>query len=118
MTQTPTAIETFLAPLARLAARHPEILGEVVWGDSAGWQAQDDAAELLDAEEIAFYAEGLLAEGFALHWQALAEASEPEDPIRVILKFWQPPATPPPLAKPADWLVMASGHWDAPAPCP
>ena len=110
-------IQTFLSPLARLAARFPDVEGAVVWGDASGWQVQDDATELLDAEEIAFYAEGLLMEGFGLIWQAMAEADAPKEPDHVLLMFWQGPASPPPPPPaPAGWVVMAEGRHDATGP--
>ena len=66
--------QAFLAPLRRLAARHPGIEGQVLWAAEVadGWAVQDDTAEMLDAEEIPFYVEGLLMEGFGLLWQAMA----------------------------------------------
>ena len=66
----PTAIEAFLAPLVELARKMPEIEALVFWGDEGIWPA--DPAEALESEEIAFYAEGLLLEGFHLVWQILA----------------------------------------------
>ncbi len=108
-------IETFLAPLARLAARNPDLEGVVVWGDANGWEAQDDTTELLDAEEIAFYAEGLLTEGFSMIWQAMAEAEMPTLPDHVLMLFWQGPgAPPPPPPAPPGWLVMAQDRHDGP----
>lgn len=106
-----TDIATFLLPLAKLAAKHPDVEGAVVWGDAEGWDIQDDATELLDAEEIAFYAEGLLQEGFGMIWQAMAETDSPKEPDHILLMFWQGSALPPP--DPATgWLVMAEGRWD------
>lgn len=110
MAKTLTPIETFLAPLARLAARHPDVEGAVIWGDATGWQAQDDTTELLDAEEIAFYAEGLLMEGFGMIWQALAEVGTPKEPDHILLFFWQGDAPPaPPAAE--GWTIIATGTW-------
>lgn len=107
---TDTALETFLAPLARLAAKHPDIEGAVVWAEGDAWQPQDDTTELLDAEEIAFYAEGLLLEGFNLVWQAIAALDHPKTPDEIVLMFWQ--GTAPPLpAPPPDCLIMAQGTW-------
>jgi hypothetical protein len=110
--------EAFLAPLARLTARHPGLEGEVLWaaevteGEDAGWQVQDDATEMLDAEEIAFYAEGLMMEGFGLLWQAMAEAGT-TSPDHILLMVWEPGATPPPAPEAAEgWAILASGRWD------
>ncbi len=60
----PDAFQAFLAPLKRLAARNPGIEGQVLWAAEVedGWQVQDDTADMLDAEEIPFYVEGLLVE--------------------------------------------------------
>ena len=105
--------EAFLAPLARLAARHPALEGQVLWAGAEGWQVQDDMAELLDSEEIPFYVEGLLMEGFGLLWQAMAEAgpAKPE-PDHVLLMVWEPGQTPPPDPEPAPgWKVLAQGRW-------
>lgn len=108
-----TAIETFLAPLAKLTARFPDIEGAVIWADGDGWQAQDDQTELLDAEEVAFYAEGLLMEGFGMIWLAMAEADSPQAPDHVLLMFWQGSAPPPP-GPPEGWVVHSRGVWMAP----
>ena len=113
MTQTPpkTPLDAFLAPLARLAAKYPAVEGAVVWADGDDWQAQDDTTELLDAEEIAFYAEGLLVEGFSLIWQAYAATERPKEPDNILLMFWQTGSAPP-LPDPQDgWVVMAQGAW-------
>ena len=105
-----TPLEAFLAPLARLAARYPDVEGAVVWAEGDIWQAQDDTTEHLDAEEIAFYAEGLLVEGFSLIWQAFAATETPKEPEHVVLMFWQGTAPPPP-GPPEGWVVMAQGTW-------
>ena len=109
MTQTP--IEDFLAPLARLAARFPDVEGAVLWGGADGWEVQDDTTELLDAEEIAFYAEGLLMEGFGMIWQAVADEGTPKVPDHILLMFWQGRAPAPPPAPEAGWVVLAQGAW-------
>ncbi len=108
-----TPIESFLAPLAKLGLRYPDIEGAVIWADGDQWQPQDDQTELLDAEEIAFYAEGLLQEGFGMIWQAMADTDAPKEPAHVVLMFWQ--GTAPPLPDPpAGWLVLSQGAWSAP----
>ena len=97
-----TPLETFLAPLARLAAKYPDVEGAVVWAEGDDWQAQDDTTEHLDAEEI--------VEGFSLIWQAFAATETPKEPEHVVLMFWQGTAPPPP-GPPEGWVVMAQGTW-------
>ena len=114
MTDAPNP-EVFLAPLARLAARHPGIEGQVLWAAEGedGWQVQDDTAEMLDAEEIPFYVEGLLMEGFGLLWQAMAEAGDTA-PDHILLMVWEHSANPPAAPEPADgWVILSSGRWNA-----
>jgi hypothetical protein len=115
MAKTLSPIESFLAPLAKLAAKNPEIEGEVIWANGTDWDAQDDDAEMLDAEEIAFYAEGLLVEGFHLHWQVLAETEQPKTPVHARLFFWQSGGAENPAPEapaPEEGLtVVASGTW-------
>ena len=103
----PTPEESFVAPLAALARRRPEIEGLVFWAQD-GW---DEApTEVLDSEEIAFYAEGLLDEGFRLDWRILAAADAPTRPDHVQLWLWEEGAAPPP--PPAEgWVVLDRGLW-------
>lgn len=100
-----TPIETFLAPLAKLAAQDPDIEGHVFWAAEGIWS--DEPSEALESEEIAFYAEGLLIEGFHLIWQAIGT---PEDGAEAILIYvWQGDVTAPP-----DYgAVLFSGTWPA-----
>ena len=108
------ALDAFLAPLARLAARHPGIEGQVLWaaGVDDGWQVQDDTAEMLDAEEIPFYVEGLLMEGFGLLWQAIAGVGDTA-PDHILLMVWEQGAAPPPAPEAAEgWAILSSGRWD------
>lgn len=109
MAKTLSPIETFLAPLTKLVAKHPDLEGEVIWADGQGWQAQDDAEGLLDAEEIPFYAEGLLIDGFCMQWQSLADTDAPKDPAQIRLFFWQGAATPP--APEPGLTLLATGTW-------
>ncbi len=91
--KTMTPIEAFLAALVALALEAPELEGQVLWHRDGQWS--DASGEMLEAEEIAFYAEGLLMEGFGLHWDQL---NSPVGGIGVIrLCFWQgqAPALPP-----------------------
>ncbi|MFN7223227.1 MAG: hypothetical protein ACK4MS_04360 [Paracoccaceae bacterium] len=79
--------EAFLDPLSRIATRHPDIEAYVLWHKDGIWS--DANGETLEAEEITFYAEGLLMEGFGMAWDHLTSA-EFGDHIR--LCFWQGPA--------------------------
>jgi hypothetical protein len=114
------AIQAFLAPLKRLAARHPGIEGQVLWAAEVddGWQVQDDTADMLDAEEIPFYIEGLMVEGFGLIWQVMAEAAEGRrDPDHVLVMVWETGTPPPPAPTPAEgWVLLDSGRWDGAPP--
>ena len=74
MAKVETPVEAFLAPLARIARKHPEIEGLVFWGGE-GWDPAP--SEALEAEEIAFYAEGLLLDGFHMDWALVAEGEAP-----------------------------------------
>jgi hypothetical protein len=105
----PTPAQTFLAPLARLAQRAPGIEGLVFW-ESDGWPA--GPAEQLEAEEIAFYAEGLLDEGFRLDWRIMAAADAPSRSDHVQLWLWEEGAAPPPPPG-GDWVVLDRGVWPA-----
>lgn len=104
-----TPIEAFLAPVAALALGSPEIEGQVLWYRDGQWS--DGAGEMLEAEEIAFYAEGLLLEGFSLQWDHLFSPIGNVDLIR--LCFWQGAAqvVPPP---PASWQVRQTERYVAP----
>ena len=82
-------IETFLVPLTKLALKYPEVEAEVIWANGLEWEPQQGTDALLEAEEIPFYAEGLLLEGFQMHYQILADTDAPKDPAHVRLFFWQ-----------------------------
>jgi hypothetical protein len=110
MAKALTAIETFLAPLAKIALKHPDLEGEVIWANGTDWQAQDDTEGLLDAEEVPFYAEGLLLEGFAMQWQVLAEADSPKDPVHIRLFFWESGQATPPAPEPG-LCLFAFATW-------
>jgi hypothetical protein len=103
-----TPIEAFLAPVAALALGSPDLEGQVLWYRDGQWS--DGAGEMLEAEEIAFYAEGLLLEGFSLHWDHLSSPVLGMELIR--LCFWQGEAAmvPPP---PAGWQVQAQDRFTA-----
>ncbi|OYX25956.1 MAG: hypothetical protein B7Z10_04620 [Rhodobacterales bacterium 32-66-7] len=105
----PTPIETCLAPIAKLALKQPEIEALVFWGSPDGWP--DTPSEALESEEITFYAEGLMEDGFHLAWTIVALAEMPSQPDHIRLQVWQDAAPPPPL--PAGWVAVATGRWTA-----
>ena len=107
MAKTLTPVEAFLAPLARIARQYAWIEGLVFWGTSAGWG--DSPSEALEAEEVAFYAEGLLEDGFQMHWALVAEIGD--DPGHLRLCFWQDGDPPPGL--PPGWRALEQGRWTA-----
>ncbi len=107
MPKPQTPIEAFLAPLARHARRQPDLEGLVFWGGADGWYASP--SETLEAEEIAFYAEGLLLDGFRMHWALMALAEAPERPDHLRLCFWQDDSPAPAL--PQGWVALESAVW-------
>jgi hypothetical protein len=113
MAPTLTPHQSFLAPLAKLTLRHPDLEGQAIWWEDGIWQAQDDDEAMIDGEEIAFYAEGLLDEGFGLHWQVLAEEDSPKDPLLVRLFLWQPGEMPKVPSPDPGWCVLAEARTEA-----
>ena len=103
----PTPIEQFLDPLARLARSQPEVEALVFWGGAEGWDTTP--SEALEAEEIAFYAEGLLIDGFRMRWWLVAPPDTPDLADHLRLAFWQDDSAPPVL--PAGWVALAGGVW-------
>ncbi|WP_431298116.1 hypothetical protein [Tabrizicola sp. BL-A-41-H6] len=104
----PTPIEAFLAPLAALALKQSDIEALVFWGGDGGWDTAP--SEALESEEIAFYAEGLLQDGFHMVWTVVALAETPALADHVRLQFWQDDA-PPPEGLPEGWVAVAAGRW-------
>lgn len=113
MARTLTPHQTFLAPLNKLTLRHLDLEGQAIWWEDEGWFAQDEAEEMIDAEEIGYYAEGLLAEGFGLHWQVFAESEAPNDPVLVRLFLWQTGADPQPPLPDEGWQIVAEARHPA-----
>ncbi len=103
----PTPIEAFLAPLARITRKSPLIEGLVFWGDADGWG--NSPSEALEAEEVVFYAEGLLIDGFHMDWALIEDAAGLTRDLR--LCFWQEGDAPP---SPIEWTVLEQGRWIAP----
>jgi hypothetical protein len=99
--------------LDKLTLRHPDLEGQAIWWEDGFWQAQDDDEAMIDGEEIAFYAEGLLDEGFGLHWQVLAEEDAPKDPLLVRLFLWQAGETPKVPSPDQGWRVLAEARTEA-----
>lgn len=77
-------LETALQQLAHVAQKQKDIEATVLWHGPDGWS--DATGETLEAEEIAFYAEGLLLEGFSLAWDHI---DEPGLGDHIRLCFWQ-----------------------------
>ena len=91
-----------LRPLAALAIRYPHLEGQVVWLEDGAFTFQEAEELGLDPEEIAFYAEGVLVEGFHLAWALLADVDAPTDPLILQLTCAEGAAPPiPPL--PEGW---------------
>jgi hypothetical protein len=107
----PAPIETFLAPLARIVHKWPEIEGLVFWHGAEGWGTSP--SEALEAEEITFYAEGLLEDGFHMDWTLVAAGPAGTKPDHLRLCFWQA-ADPAPAPFPG-WTVLEHGRWLAEA---
>ncbi|MFZ1468533.1 MAG: hypothetical protein WAT09_06095 [Paracoccaceae bacterium] len=101
--------QAYLAPLARLALQDPAIEALVFW-EADGWA--DTPVESLEAEEMEFYAEGVLDEGFHLDWRIVATPDAPGTPDHVRLYLWEEGAAPPPEPGP-DWPLIARAVWPA-----
>ena len=100
-----------LLPLATLVRRHPDVEAQVLWASGATWEVQDDQDEMMDGEEIPYYAEGLLMEGFGMEWLALGEGTQAEV---LLLMVWEPGVTPPePPEAEEGWQILAQGRIDA-----
>ena len=108
----PTPAQAFLEPVARLALRDPGIEGLVFWHDG-GWP--DEPSEELEAEEIAFYAEGLLVEGFRLEYRIVGTPDAPDAPDHVQIFVWEASGHRPPESGP-DWPLIRGAVWDGPVP--
>lgn len=96
------ASEAFLAPLTARLAKLRQLEAAVFW-ESDGWP--EEPAEILEPEEIVFYLEGLLDEGFRLEWRLLALADTPGQPDHLRLFVWENGAEAPPADGPG-WAVI------------
>ena len=86
-------IEPALNRLKGALRRATGVEATVLWARDGSWQ--EAHGEPLEHEEIAYYAEGLLMDGFGMAWQLLGDAAGPEG---LRLFFWQdglPPPLPP-----------------------
>ncbi len=106
-------IDDFLQPLMKLGRKFPDAEGHVLWAEADAWVEQEDLDEGLDGDEIGYYAEGLLLEGFALIWQAIAAEETPEEIEHILMFFQENPAdAAPPVPEPATgWRIAAQGRW-------
>lgn len=91
-----------LNPLAALCRKHPTLEAQVIWAEGGDWQPQEDDDAGLDGEEIAFYAEGMVLEGYACAWQVLGIGA----PEFVRLFFWM--GDMPPLPSDPDLITQGS----------
>ena len=73
-----------LDPLTDLCRKQPSLEAQVIWAADGDWQPQEDEETGLDGEEIAFYAEGMVQEGYSYAWQILGVGA----PEFVRLFFW------------------------------
>jgi len=73
-----------LNPLSSLCSKYPSLEAQVIWAEGGDWQPQEDDEAGLDGEEIAFYAEGMVQEGYSCAWQILGI----DAPEFVRLFFW------------------------------
>lgn len=105
--QQKTPEEAFLQPLAAVAAADPEIEALVFWGGPDGWPALP--AEALESEEITFWAEGLIPEGFQLEWRVLSKDGSHPDHIRIYA--WEAGAPPPDDTGASGLTLLAGARW-------
>lgn len=90
--QQNSGAEGFLAPLSARLARLRGLEAAVFW-ESGGWP--DAPAEILEPEEIVFYLEGLVEEGFCLEWRLVGLADAPAQPDHLRIYVWENGAAPP-----------------------
>jgi len=76
--------ETVLDPLLQITRRFKDIEAYVLWHKDGAWS--DAGGEFLETDEIVFYAEGLLMEGFGMAWDHL---TDPGFGDQIRLCFWQ-----------------------------
>ena len=91
-----------LNPLTALCRKYPVLEAQVIWADGIEWQPQEDDEAGLDGEEIAFYAGGMVQEGYSCAWQILGIGA----PEFVRLFFWI--GAMPPLPSDPDLISQGS----------
>lgn len=94
-----------LHSLTKLAHRYAELDAQVLWWRNGEWDDADE--DLIEAEEMPFYAEGMLMEGYACAWQILADE---EGPAGCRLYFWPKAETAPLPALPEGFTLLGSGQ--------
>lgn len=91
-----------LNPLTALCHKFPALEAQVIWAEEGDWLPQEDEEVGLDGEEIAFYAEGMMQEGYSCAWQILGIGA----PEFVRLFFWT--GQMPPLPSDPDLISQGS----------
>lgn len=99
--------EAFLSPLTGRLKRLRSLEAAVFWEDG-GWP--EEPAEILEPEEIIFYLEGLMDEGFRLEWRLVALADSPALPDHLRIFVWETGAEPPPPEAPGWQQIEAQRH--------
>lgn len=94
-------IEPALNRLKSALRRARGVEATVHWAKAGEWSEAHD--EPLEHEEIIYYAEGLLLDGFDMAWQLLGDDARPEN---LRLFFWQEGTAPPLPAPPAALKVL------------
>lgn len=79
------------------------------WSNATGWPPTP--SEALESEEITFYAEGLMEDGFHLTWTVVALADTPDQADHIRLHLWQDGHPPPAL--PPGWVALQTARWTA-----
>lgn len=91
--------------LTKTAHRFAELDAQVLWWRDGEWDDADE--DLIEAEEMPFYAEGMLMEGFSCAWQVLGDE---EGPAGCRLYFWTKGDSAPLPALPEGFTLLASGQ--------
>lgn len=95
-------MDPFLTHLLKMTERMPSIEAEALWQRDGQWI--DAVGETLEAEEIAYYAEGLMEEGFSIAWQLFGQSGRA---MALRLLCWQGERAPMP-AIPVGMVLLDS----------